>query len=298
MIELRHLSQDRLELAFGGDTLNTAVYLTRAGRNSGLKVDYATALGSDPYSEAMRKFFERESLGLDLIGTREDRLPGLYAIRTDAGGERSFFYWRRESAARALFDGESGAALAKALATYDWLYLSGITLSILDAPARARLIESLDRARDQGGKVAFDSNYRPRGWPSESAAREAFELLLKRTDIALPTFGDEQALHGDSNPRATIARLNGFGVPEVAVKDGERPLHVSDGDCVAVVEPEKVHDVVDTTAAGDAFNGGYLAARIAGLGIETAAQYGHRLAAAVVGHRGAIIPDGAMPPPL
>ena len=116
-------------------------------------------------------------------------------------------------------------------------------------------IESLDRARDQGGKVAFDSNYRPRGWPSESAAREAFELLLKRTDIALPTFGDEQALHGDSNPRATIARLNGFGVPEVAVKDGERPLHVSDGDCVAVVEPEKVHDVVDTTAAGDASPG-------------------------------------------
>lgn len=298
MIELRHLSHDRLELAFGGDTLNTAVYLTRAGRARGLKVDYATALGTDPYSEAMRKFFADESLGLELVGTRDDRLPGLYAIRTDARGERSFYYWRREAAARAMFDGESGAALADALATYDWLYLSGITLSILDSPARARLIESLDRARDRGGKVAFDSNYRPRGWPSESAAREAFSPLLKRTDLALPTFGDEQALYGDANPRATIARLRGLGVGEIVVKDGEKPLHAFDGDRIAMIEPETVRDVVDTTAAGDAFNGGFLAARILGLGIDAAAQYGHGLAAAVVQHRGAIIPNAAMPAPL
>ena len=298
MIELRHLGDDRLELSFGGDTLNTAVYLRRAGAAQNLAVDYATALGDDPYSATMRSFFAREGIGLDLVRTLPGRLPGLYAIRTDARGERSFYYWRGEAAARAMFDGLAGARLADTLASYDWLYLSGITLSVLDAEGRERLMDALDRARARGGRVAFDSNYRPRGWPSAEAARAAFIDILARVDIALPTFGDEKLLFGDDDPRDTIARIGRLGVAEIVVKNGDDPALASDGRRIVEIAPEKVTDIVDTTAAGDAFNGGYLAARIADLGLEDAVRAGHRLAGAVVRHRGAIIPHEAMPTPI
>lgn len=295
MIELRHLTEDRLELAFGGDTFNTAVYLLRAGRAQGLRVDYATALGDDPYSTAMRAFFEHEGVGTGLVATLKGRLPGLYAIRTDERGERSFYYWRREAAARDMFTGEAGVALARRLADYDWLYLSGITLSVLDAGARKRLMDALDAARARGARVAFDSNYRPRGWESADAARKAFAAVLERVDLALPTFCDEQVLHGDADPRATIRRLHAAGVAEIAVKDGDKAAFVLDRGAVLEIPPVRIHNVVDTTAAGDAFNGGYIAARIAGHGVESAARCAHCIAAAVVQHRGAIIPAAATP---
>ena len=86
--------------------------------------------------------------------------------------------------------------LRAALAGYDLLYLSGITLSILDPPQRAALMALADAVRERGGRVAFDSNYRPVGWPDRDAARRAFDEMLTRTDIALPTLDDEQALFG------------------------------------------------------------------------------------------------------
>lgn len=295
MIELRHLGDSKLELAFGGDTFNTAAYIARAGKPFGLKVDYATAIGDDPYSDAMRALFESEGVGTGLVGVLKGRLPGLYAIRTDARGERTFYYWRREAAARDMFTGEPGKALAEALAGYDWIYLSGITLSILDESARERLMSVLDRARARGGRVVFDTNYRARGWASIEATRAAFAAVLKRVDVALPTFGDESTVWDDAEPRATIDRLHAAGVREVAVKNGEAACCASDGKTLFQIAAEPVAQIVDTTAAGDAFNGGYLAARIVGYDIERAVRAGHRLAGAVVQHRGAIIPADATP---
>lgn len=295
MIELRHLGGDRLELAFGGDTFNTAAYLVRAGRAQALEVDYATAVGDDPYSEAMRGFFVREGVGTGLVAVLKGRLPGLYTIRTDERGERSFHYWRGEAAARDMFAGSAGEALAARIAGYDWIYLSGITLSILDEASRRRLTDALERARARGGRVAFDTNYRARGWPGPEAARAAFTALLPHVDIALPTFPDERAVFGDADPRATVARLHDCGVREIAVKNGDAPAIVSEAGTTCEVAAEPVADVVDTTAAGDAFNGGYLAARIAGLDVVRAARFAHRMAGAVVRHRGAIVPADATP---
>ena len=83
----------------------------------------------------MRAAFLREGVGTTLVARLPGRLPGLYAIRVDARGERSFYYWRREAAARSMLDGDAGDRLAQTLPAYDWLYFSGITLSILGEPA-------------------------------------------------------------------------------------------------------------------------------------------------------------------
>lgn len=295
MIELRQLSETALELAYGGDTFNTSAYLARIA-DGRLAVDYVTAVGDDPYSAGMRGAFESEGVGTSLVLTLPGRLPGLYAIRVDARGERSFFYWRRESAARAMLDGAAGEALASKLPAYGWLYVSGITLSILDDAARERLFAILSEVRRRGGKVAFDTNFRPRGWPDLAAARATMTRALKSADLALPTFPDEQALFGDADPDATIARMAALGVREIVVKNGGEAMHLSaDGKRERIAIPS-IEKVVDTTAAGDAFNAGYLAARIRGLAPHRAALAGARLAGVVIGHRGAVIPREAMPP--
>ena len=202
MVELRHRSATELELAYGGDTLNFAVYLSRLTRERGAKVDYVTALGDDAYSDGMLAMWQAEGVGAELVARLPGRLPGLYTIRVDERGERSFTYWRSHSAAREMLKDGRAERLATALAGYDLLYLSGITLSILDAPQRKALLAIADAVRAAGGRVAFDSNYRPVGWPSRTAAHRAIDAMLKRTDIALPTLDDEQALIGVPDARA------------------------------------------------------------------------------------------------
>jgi len=75
MIELRHLSEARLDLAFGGDTFNTAAYLARLAGDT-LAVDYVTALGDDPYSAAMRAAIAAEGVGTGLIAALPGRSRG------------------------------------------------------------------------------------------------------------------------------------------------------------------------------------------------------------------------------
>src|SRR5690606_1099134 len=294
MIELRHRSATALELAYGGDTLNTAVYLARLTRGREVRVDYVTALGDDAYSDGMLAMWREENVATDLVARLPGRLPGLYTIRTDAKGERSFTYWRSASAARDMLRDARAEQVAAALEGYDLLYLSGITLSILDPPQRAALLAIADRVRARGGRVAFDSNYRPVGWPSPETARAAFADILQRVDIALPTLDDEQALFGVDDPAECAERLRRRGVAEVAIKLGEAGCFLSSAAFTGPIAAEPVATVVDSTAAGDSFNAGYLAARLSGADPPAAARLGNRLAARVIAHPGAVVPAAAM----
>jgi len=294
MIELRHQGETRLELAHGGDTLNFAVYLARLTRDRGVGVDYVTALGDDSYSDAMLALWRAEGIGCDLVARLPGRLPGLYTIRTDQRGERTFTYWRSAAAARDMLRGERARDIASRLVGHDLLYLSGITLSILDPSQRATLMALADALRARGGRVAFDSNFRPAGWPDRDEARAAFDGMLRRVDIALPTQDDDQALFGVQDATDCARRLHDLGVGEVVVKLGALGCFLSLQDRTARVPAEPAARVVDSTAAGDSFNAGYLAARLAGIEPEMAALHGNRLAARVIAHPGAIIPVAAM----
>ena len=142
-------------IGFGGDSLNTSVYLRRLGGGVGIEVDYVTALGDDPYSDAMLAAWRAEGIGTDLVARLPGRLPGLHTIRTDAAGERSFHYWRSAAAARELLSAGEPERLAEALPAYDLVYLTGITLSILDSASRRRLLEIVDAARAAAKLFAF-----------------------------------------------------------------------------------------------------------------------------------------------
>jgi 2-dehydro-3-deoxygluconokinase len=295
MIELNQHDAATLALAFGGDTLNTAVYLARLNLRSRLAVDYVTALGDDPYSDAMIAMWQSEALGTASAIRLPGKLPGLYLIRIDDKGERRFFYYRSAAAARELFSDPATLPLLSSLADYDLLYFSAITLSILGSAARERFLAALMAARAKGCRIAFDSNFRPAGWPELAVAREVIARFLACVDIALPTFDDEALLFGDGDAEATARRYAQAGVKEIAVKLGPAGCLIDEGGTqqhVAVAQPIKP---VDTTAAGDSFNAGYLSCRLAGKSPREAALAGHRLAAAKIGYRGALMPRGAMP---
>lgn len=293
MLELSRSDADNWRMGVAGDTYNVAVYLRRLGCDAA----FMTALGPDDFSADIKVAMAREGLGAAWCLTHPTRTPGLYAIRLDEAGERSFAYWREASAARAFFDCEGAEAMLAAAAGCDVLYLSAITLSLFDNAVCARVVALLKAVRRQGVRVAFDSNYRPRGWADAATAAQAMNALAGAIDIALPTFSDDAALFGDPDPAACAARWHALGAREVLVKLGADGAFVSAPDGAAQVPAEAVAQVVDTTGAGDSFNAGYLAAREKGLAPREAAKAGCTLAAAVLLHPGAVIPMGAMPPP-
>ncbi|MDF0596633.1 sugar kinase [Psychromarinibacter halotolerans] len=272
-------------LGFAGDVLNTAIYLKRSAPE--LQVDFVTRVGRDAFSDRMVGFIAAEEVGTGAIGRSDDRNVGLYAITTDAQGERSFTYWRDSSAARTLFQAPDGPDFS-VLEGYDVVYSSAITLAILSPDVRGALMTWLDEFRARGGRVAFDSNYRPRLWPDEATAHAAIERAWRSCDIALPSVDDEMAVFGDPDAPAVLDRLTGWGVRDGALKRGaDGP--VSLGEAVEA-QYAPAAQVVDTTAAGDSFNGGYLAAALTGRGQRDALRAGHDLASMVVGVKGAIAP--------
>lgn len=279
-------------LGFGGDTLNTAVYARRCLPRGQGQVAYVTALGDDVFSDSMVAAWQAEGLDTDLVYRLPGRRPGFYAIATDDRGERSFHYWRREAAVRSLLEEQRDADLAERLQGFDTIYLSGITLAILGEDGRRSLLDLLQGLRDAGTTLAFDGNHRPALWPDPAAARSAYEAIGRLTDIALPTFDDDAALNGDGNAEATAKRWLDWGAREVVVKLGAEGCAVFTREDSWQVPGDEVERVIDTTAAGDSFNGAYLAARLLGEAPAQAAARGCALAAEVIQHRGAIIPAG------
>ncbi|HWE17931.1 MAG TPA: bifunctional 4-hydroxy-2-oxoglutarate aldolase/2-dehydro-3-deoxy-phosphogluconate aldolase [Hyphomicrobiaceae bacterium] len=288
MIELAQAGGGLLARGWGGDTLNTAVYLARLG----VAVDYVTALGDDPLSDEMIEAWLAEGVGTGLVMRVPGRLPGLYLISTDAAGQRRFDYWRDSAPARLLFDLPQTQEVVAALAGYDVIYLSGISLSLYGEGGRARLFGALDAARVRGRRIAFDTNFRARGWPDRALAKAAFRAALGRADMVFASVEDLDLLFGEGG----VAELpTAEPRAEVVLKLAEPAVRIFRGGEVETVAAPPVAGVIDTTAAGDSFASAYLAARLAGGEPAAAARCGHSLAGAVVRHRGAIIPRVAMP---
>ncbi|WP_395703137.1 sugar kinase [Aquabacterium sp.] len=297
MLELQGQAFGTMRQTFGGDTLNTAVYLARVAAGRGLEVQYATGLGEDPFSDGLLQRWQAEGVGTRLVRRIAGRMPGLYLIEVDDHGERRFSYWRDTSAAKAYFDTAPGdTPLEAALGELDALYFSGISLAILPPEGRARLLALAQALRARGAQVVFDNNYRPRLWPDPTQARAAYARAFELASLALVTADDHQALHQLPTTDAAIAAAQALPTPELVVKRGAEPtlLRSGPGGAWQRVATEPVPRVVDTTAAGDSFAAGYLARRLLGASSAEAAAFGNRLAARVIQHPGALIERPAM----
>lgn len=261
----------------------------------GIGVSYITAMGEDVLSNAMMRRWAEEGIDTHYVLRDPARLPGLYLIELDDSGERSFVYWRGESAARFLLQHKEFARVEAALAGFDMIYFSGISLAILPEPDRKRLVSILKRCAAEGVAIAFDANFRARLWPSPAAAAASFAELMPCLTLMLTSFADEEMLWGDAVAETTLARLLEAGVKIPVVKDGASGAMFHDGHSARRLAPPPVPRVVDTTAAGDAFNAGFIAAWLSGRGVEECCRLGNQVAGAVVQYPGAIILKEATP---
>ena len=285
MVEMAPASQsDQFKMSFAGDTLNTAWYLNRAQPN--WTVDYLTAIGTDSASQNMVSFLKAAGLGADDLIQVPDRTIGLYMIEL-ADGERSFSYWRSQSAARLLAADPS--ALDARIKNRDMIYFSGITLAILEGQGRGNLMSALGKARATGTTIVFDPNLRPKLWDSLDVMCDEVMQAATVSDIVLPSHDDEATFFGDKDPRATVDRYLSQGAKTVVGKNGEGEILYTHQGKTGVVHPNKITAIVDTTAAGDSFNAGFLAHLPDG-NIEAAILAGCDLAGKVICGRGALVP--------
>lgn len=294
MVELQK-ADDLYRQNFGGDTLNTALYLSRLTFDHNVETSYFTALGQDPFSKQMLQAWKEENINTDYVHISDTKLPGMYAIETTPDGERSFYYWRNDAAAKFWLRDYDLETLVERLSSHQLIYLSGISLAILPQDCLDKLFSALKQCKEKGSKVAFDNNYRPALWSSKDDAQKAYAHMLELTDIAFLTFDDEMMLYGDTHEEEAIARTKKYGVEHIVIKRGAEPCFVITGDEQITVSANKIDNVLDTTAAGDSFSAGYLARLVLDATPEQCAHMGHQLAGTVIQHPGAIIPNSAMP---
>ncbi len=285
MAEFAPVDGGLYRMGFAGDTLNTAWYL-RGLLPSSWRVAFASAVGDDPVSAELAAFVAEAGIETEGLVTRRGMTCGLYLIRLVAG-DRQFSYWRGQSAARTL--ARDRAELSAAIGAADWLHLSGITLAILPPDGRERLLAEVARRRDAGARLSFDPNYRPGLWENTRSARDWTGRAAAMADLVFPSFSDEATLWGDTDPQVTAARYRVAGAGEIVVKDGAGPVTLWAGTELFQISPVLANPR-DPTGAGDAFDGAYLAARIAGLAPEAAARRARDLGARVTEWPGALMP--------
>lgn len=287
MVELAPaLHVDDYKLGYAGDTFNTAWYMKSLLPD--LTSRFVTRVGCDPVSERMLAMMSTAQIDISHIGRSADRTPGLYLINLTEG-ERSFSYWRDHSAAKQLAD--DPAALVRATQDGDVVYFSGITLAILDAKGRETLLDVVGDARATGKTTVFDPNLRPHLWESTHIMTQTIMQAAAICDIVLPSFDDEALHFKDVNITATRERYLNAGAASVVVKNGSGDVHFTHaGQTGAVTPPTSTQSVVDTTAAGDSFNAGFLVGLFETGDPSDAIVKASQVARHCISHKGALVP--------
>ena len=287
MVELKGKDESTMSQSFAGDVYNSAVYLKRCF--PGIETSVVTAIGEDKLSDKMLRRFADEKLNTQFVFRHPTKSPGMYLIETDNTGERSFTYWRSDSAARKVVNFLT-SEVTGTLASGEMFFFSGISLAVIEPSARELFWHTLEMLKRSGVKIVFDPNYRPRLWTSPEEAQNQFNKALSLSDIAMPGVEDFTALYGVETAQGVVDFCQRYELEELVVKNGPESVVTAQNGQLTNHEIIPVERVVDTTSAGDAFNGVYLGARVSGKDIPDAVRMAARAAGTVIQHPGAIIP--------
>jgi 2-dehydro-3-deoxygluconokinase len=287
MVELQRVTATSLQQSFAGDVYNTGVYLKRTF--SDISTHLVTAIGQDSFSQAMLQRFEDEKINTDMVFKSTDKIAGLYAIQTDSNGERSFTYWRSDSAARQMMQFIDEAAISK-ISQADMVFFSGISLAVIKEEDREAFWLLIKQCKQAGVSIVFDPNYRARMWHSPDQAKAQFDNAFSVADVVLPGVDDFNQLYGIHSVEDIIAFCQPYAINELVVKSGKNSIHYVINDQQQHFSITPVKNVIDTTSAGDSFNGVYLGARLTGVDISAAIKLASQAAGFVIQHKGAIAP--------
>ena len=283
---------------FGGDVFNTAVYLARILLGKGLSdntapknysVSLASRIGEDPFSLKLRAFLQETGIDESCLVTEPGGRTGLYLIEIDERGERRFHYWRGQSPARSMFQ-KNIAPETNHLADFDVYYISAISLAIWSPSARTHILSFLDRRRQDGALVVFDTNYRPALWEDQEIARTVIEQAMRVCSLLLPSHEDLMKIYAtEDEPEKLIKNMRQMTKADIVLKTGGGAIYSDSENIPLTFTPDHIPQPVDTTGAGDSFNAALIAARVMGKSLTEQLEAGHHLATQVIMHPGAIM---------
>jgi len=291
MVELLNVSPNAqlpqtLKQSFAGDVFNTAVYLKRVFAD--MKVNIVTAVGTDEFSTNMVEYFQQQNIETDFVYRSNDKIAGLYSIKTDSEGERTFTYWRENSAARQVMKSINSAEIEK-MSQGDVFFFSGISLAVITPEDRPKFWEMVEQLKSAGVTIIFDPNYRARMWSSPDEAKQEYHQAFTLSNIALPGVDDFKQLYQLNTAEEVITFSEAYTFDELVIKNGEQGVVYIKDDSRTDIAITPVKNVVDTTSAGDSFNGVFVGARTAGTNSNDAIKLASASAALVIQHKGAIV---------
>jgi len=263
----------------GGDTSNAGI----AAARQGARVGYITAIGNDAPGDSLMALWAREGVDTATVIRTDRALTAVYFVTHDARGH-NFLHYRKDSPA-ALYG--SADLPRDAIAAARIFFVSGISQGISSGAADA-VFAAIEIARGAGGKVAYDTNYRPRLWPPARAAA-VMHAAIAKADYVFPGMEDAAVLTGLTDPDAILDFYLRLGPTVVVVKMGEDGAYLGTPDRRVRIPPYPVA-AVDATGAGDAFCGSFLARTLAGDTPEVAARYAVVAAALKCTGYGAVAP--------
>ncbi|WP_049629438.1 sugar kinase [Cellvibrio sp. pealriver] len=287
MLELSPASPELWQQSFAGDVHSLAVYLKRCAPEA-IQVSFMSAVGVDTISAELISNLQQEDIDTSLIYKHPDKTLGLYVINNTPSGERSFQYWRNDSAAKHVMHLHH-AQSSTAFPAPDQVFFSGISLAILDKNSRTLFWDFIHRLKQQGTQVIFDPNYRAKLWSSIEDCKEQYEFAFHASNLVLPSLEDFTNLYQLDSAIAVSQFLSAYDIDEIIIKDGPAPIIYQSGLEHLEIAIEPITQVIDTTAAGDSFNGSYLAARARGLNPENSIRFAAKISALVIQHKGAIL---------
>jgi len=290
MIELSQNNElDGYKQSFAGDVFNTGVYIKRCLKESA-QVSFLSVIGEDKMSSQLLSLMASEEINSRYLYRCKSNKMGLYIINIDQYGERTFDYWRENSAARQLIKLIKQDNNKMDFSSVTTLFFSGISIAILSSEDLLEFWAFIENRRADGCQIVFDPNYRPALWSSPQQAKEAFEIAYSLSDVVLPGVDDHKSLYNHESAAEVASHLEAKGIDEIIIKNGDLEVLISVEGRRTQISITPVTEVVDTTSAGDAFNGGYLSARQSGKSVGDAVNYAASVASCVIQHKGAIVP--------
>jgi 2-dehydro-3-deoxygluconokinase len=242
-----------------------------------------TAIGTDSFGDALLAAWAQEGVDASRVRRDPDAPTGLYFIGQGAEGP-VFTYARAGSAASRMTPDQLDE---EAIAGAAILHVSGISLAIGAGPADT-VFRAIAVAREAGVRVSVDTNLRLSLWPLDRA-RAMIHGAVAGADIALPGLDDARKLTGQREPDAICDAYLAMGPSIVGLTLGAEGAMLATRDGRWRVSAPTV-EAVDTSGAGDCFDGAFLAELAAGRNPSAACSYAVAAAALSTRGHGAVTP--------
>ena len=284
MIEISNIKNSLYNQSFAGDTLNFCNYLDKKKLNA----FFLSAIGKSEINQSLLDFVKSKNISTKYIKQINQFEVGLYLIKNKDNGEKQFFYWRDESAAKQYFNNIDFINLYKELKNFDYIYFSGITLSIIHISKLNNFIKLLKLLKSKKIKIVFDFNIRPSRWNKKNL-NIFLDSVLKFVDICFLSGEDMNYWKNKNNIKSYEQIVRKYKLKHSIFRKNAKFTYVFLNKTRYVFKNKLLKTVVDTSGAGDGFNAAYLSNFIVNNDPVLALKAGSSLGSKIVMKKGAIV---------